>query len=279
MFLRLSRYRLKTEWLRLLLGLAFAVILFSWYGALNIVSDTFHSEKSFAPTYYDMSRERLAANLDMEIPEEAWADLTTAYRTILRYYRGFIYSRLVMSINDPVDMLVVNALGVLLLTGLFRKKRLGPPLAAGYSRRRLFLSLTGVYFACVVVVWCVSTAYLLNRYCIEFAPEEQEFFRVTQLTWFCAFLWHASVAYLFAMLLRSPLPAFAATAAVWLILGLSTADIPNVLPSCVIQNLAIPNWEPGPDLWPLLRTDIVAAGFFVLAVLIAWLAFRKRDQI
>ena len=278
MFLRLSRYRLKTEWLRLLLGLAFAVILFSWYGALNIVSDTFHSEKSFAPTYYDMSRERLAANLDMEIPEEAWADLTTAYRTILRYYRGFIYSRLVMSINDPVDMLVVNALGVLLLTGLFRKKRLGPPLAAGYSRRRLFLSLTGVYFACVVVVWCVSAAYLLNRYCIEFAPEEREFFRVTQLTWFCAFLWNATVAYLASMLLRRPLPAFLAGVAVYF-LCMSFVREPHILPAFIIgTGVTVKTWDPGVDLWPLLRTDIIAAAFFVIAVPAAWLSFRKRGM-
>ena len=124
-----------------------------------------------------------------------------------------------------------------------------------------------------------SAAWLLNRYRIAYAPEEQVFFRTTLLTWFCAFLWHASIAYLFAMLLRSPLPAFAATAAVWLILGFSTAYTPNVLPSCVVQNLETPNWEPGADLWPLLRTDIVAAGFFVLVILIAWLAFRKRDQI
>ncbi len=277
MSLRLSRYRLKTEWLRLLLGLMFAVILFSWYGAQNIVSDVFHSKQTFAPMYNEESREWMASRLSMEIPEEAWTDLSTAYRTVLRAYRGFLYSRLVMSINDPVDMLVVNALAVLLLTSLFQKKRLGPPLAAGYCRRRLFLSLTGVYFACVVVVWCISATYLLNRYCIEFAPEEREFFLVTQLTWFCTFLWNASIAYLASMLLRRPLPAFLAGVAVYF-LCLSVGK-PHILPGIIIGGgMTVKTWDPGVDLWPLLRTDIIAAAFFVVAVVVGWFSFRKRGM-
>ena len=225
---------------------------------------------------YEMGPERLSQRLGVDLPEEAFSDLTTAYHTVLRAYRGFLYSRLVMSANDPMDTLVVNALAVLLLTGLFQKKRLAPPLAAGFSRRRIFLSLTGVYFGSVILVWCISSAYLLNRYCIEFAPEELAFFRVTQLTWFCAFLWKASFAYLAAMLLRRPLPAFLAALAVYF-LFLSVKSEPNILPSWIIGGgMKVKSWDPGVELWPLIRTDIVAAGSFLVSILASWLAFRKR---
>ena len=275
MLFRLTRYRLRAEWLRILLGLTFAVILFSWYGAANIVAEVFHSEGTFAKVY-EMGPERLSHNLGVDLPEEALSDLTTAYRTVLRFYRGFIYSRLVMSANDPMDMLVANALAVLLLTGLFQKRRLGPPLAAGFGRRRLFLSLTGVYFGCVILVWNISAVYLLNRYCIEFSPEESEFFRVTQFTWFCSFLWKASVAYLAAMLLRRPLPAFLAALAVYF-LFMSVRSEPNILPTWIIgSGMEVKSWDPGVELWPLIRTDIVAAGSFLVSILASWLAFRKR---
>lgn len=276
MFFRLVLYRLKAGGLRLLLGLVFGVVLFSLCSAANII-DPARSLHAYS-THHQTITEQEARRKGMVNPDPAArSDVREGYRTYLRKNRSYVYACLVTMVNDLVP-LVANALAVILLTGIFRKKRLEPPLAAGYSRGRVFLSLTGGYFLCVLLVWVLSSVYLLDRYCVEFAPEEREFFLVTQLTWFCAFLWHASVAYLFAMLLRGPLTAFAATAAVWLILG-STVNTPNVLPSCVIENLAIPSWEPGPDLWPLLRTDLVAAGFFVLVILIAWLAFRKRDQI
>ncbi len=275
MFLRLTRYRLKTEWLRILLGLIFAVILFSWYCAGNVVANLYHSLGSFS-LVYDLGVDRLAAQVGVDAGEPALADMVTAYRFILHKDRGFVYSRLVMSVNDPIYILIANALAVLFLTGLFRNKRLGPPLAAGFSRGRLFFSLTAVYFCCVALVWVVSASYLLDRYFIAFSPEEQDFFRVTQLTWFCAFLWKGTAAYLAAMLLRRPLPAFLAALAVSFALLLANHSAPNILPSWIIGGgLTVKSWDPGADLWPLLRTDIVAAAFFVLSIIIGWFSFRK----
>ena len=43
MFLRCIRYRLRSDWLRLLLGLVFGVILLSWTGTINIISDELRS--------------------------------------------------------------------------------------------------------------------------------------------------------------------------------------------------------------------------------------------
>ena len=276
MSFRLTRYRLKTEWLRILLGLMFAVILFSWYGAGNVVANLYHSMSSFS-LVYEMGVERLAESIGVDADEPALAELDTAYRFILQESRGFVYSRLVISVNDPIYILLANALAVLFLTGLFQKKRLGPPLAAGLSRGRLFFSLTAVYFSCVVLVWVISANYLIKRYFIVFSPEEQDFFRVTQLTWFCAFLWKATVAYLAAMLLRRPLPAFLAALTLSFAFLLANHSTPNVLPSWIIGGgSTVKSWDPGADLWPMLRTDMVAAFFFVITIIIGWFSFRKR---
>lgn len=275
MFFRLTRYRLKTEWLRILLGLMFAVILFSWYSAGNVVANLYHSMSSFS-LVYEMGVERLAESIGVDADEPALAELDTAYRFILQESRGFVYSRLVMSVNDPIYILLTNAMAVLLLTGLFQKKRLGPPLAAGFSRGRVFFSLTVVYFFCVVLVWVISATYLINRYFIVFSPEEQDFFRVTQLTWFCAFLWKGTVAYLAAMLLRRPLSAFLVALAVSFILLCVNHTVPHVLPTWIIGGgMSVKSWDPGIDLWPMLRTDIVAAVFFVISIIIGWFSFRE----
>ena len=279
MFLGYTRYRLRSEWLRLLLGMVFAVILFSWFASINIIDDKLRSFDGYLANYQTVSRYEARSQGRAEPETAARSDLRPEYERFLRGNKGFLYAVLVRSVNDFVSF-VASGLAVLLLTGLFANRRLEAPLAAGYSRGRVFLSLTGVYFGCIVLVWVISSAYLLDRYCIEFAPEEREFFRTVQLTWFCAFLWHASIAYLAAMLLRRSLPAFGAAQVIWLILSITTRAEPNTLPSYVIDNSGdVKPLLPGIDLQPLLRTDLVAVSFFLLAVLVAWLAFRKREQI
>ena len=277
MFFRLTRYRLRAEWLRLLLGLVFAVILFTWSGTINIVSDSLRSFHGYI-TYYQGQANQEARKAGLHDPNPANnSDFREGYELLLKETKGYLYAVLVESVNDISPPLTAIPLAVLLITGLFQKKRLGSILAAGFSRGRSFLSITGVYFSCIVLVWAISAAYLMKRYRIEFAPEEQEFFRVTLLTWFCAFLWHASLSYLIAMLLRRPLPTFAAALALWFILGSITVRTPNMLPSYIIDNSEdVKPLLPGIDLWPLLRTDIVAAGSFVISILVSWLAFRKR---
>ena len=280
MFLRCIRYRLRSDWLRLLLGLVFAVILFSWTGTINIISDELRSFSGYVSHYQDVANhDARKAGLHDPAPANN-SDFREGYELLLRETKGYLFAVLVESVNDLSPPLTVIPLAALLITGLFQKKRLGQLLAAGVGRKQAFLSITGVYFGCVALVWAVSAVYLMKRYRIEFAPEEQVFYRVILLTWFCAFLWHASVSYLAAMLLRRPLPAFGAALALWFMFGSITVRTPNVLPSYIIDNSeSVKPLLPGIDLQPLLRTDLVAAGFFLLTVLIAWLAFRKRDQI
>ena len=277
MFFRLTRYRLRAEWLRILLGLVFAVILFSWSGSINIISAPVRSFSNYVSDYQTASR-NAARSAGMPDPKTAAnSDLRAGYEQLLRSNRGFIYAVLVMSVNDPIPTIIVNALAVLLLTGLFQKQQLGTSITAGYSRVRVFLSLTVGYYLSVVLVWAISSAYLLNRYMIEFAPEDQGFFLATRLTWFCAFLWHASIAYLLSMLLRRPLPAFLSAVVLWFILSRVMAQTPNILPAFIISDgYDIPDLLPGYDIGPLLRTDVISAGFFLLALIVGWFSFRKR---
>ena len=277
MFLRLIRFRFRTEWLRILLGLVFAVILFCWFGTANIVSDEARSFNGYV-TYYQVLADQEVRSKGLPNQEQAdKSDLREGYELLLRENRGYLYACLILSVNDWTPPLTVIPLAVLFLTGLFQKKRLGPPLAAGFSRRSVFASLTGAYFLCIILVWLFSSAYLLKRYCIAFTQEERVFYRVTRLTWFCAFLWHATIAYLTAMLLRKPLPAFAAAVVLWLLFGFTTRNAPNTLPSYIIDHsMAVKPLEPGVDLWPMLRTDIVAAVFFVISIIVSWFSFRKR---
>ena len=275
MLFRLTIYRLKTEWLRILLGLVFAVILFSWHGTANIPAERIHSFNSYVALYQRATQEE-AKNKGLPNPEPvAKSDLREGYEMHLRDSRGFIYSRLVMSVNDPMPILVVNALAVLLLTGLFAKKRLGTPIVAGFSRGRMFFSMTVVYYISIFLVWAISSVFLMNRYCVEFSKEEQDFFMVTQLTWFCAFLWKATIAYLAAMLMRRPLPSFLIALALSIILMYYPE--PNILPSWIIgSTMDVNSLDPGIDLQPMLRTDIIATVFFVISIIIGWFSFRKR---
>ena len=277
MFLRLIRFRFRTEWLRILLGLVFAVILFCWSGKINIISPQVRSFSNYV-SYYQTTSRNAAQSAGMPDPKpEANSDLRAGYEQLLRNNRGFIHSVLVMSVNGPIPTLIVNALAVLFLTGLFQKQQLSMSLAAGYSRVRIFLSLTAGYFLAVILVWAISSAYLLDRYMIEFPPEDRCFFLATRLTWFCAFLWHASIAYLLSMLLRRPLPAFLSALVLWFILSRIIAQAPNILPAFIISDgYDIPDLLPGYDIGPLLRTDVIAAGFFLLTLIIGWFSFRKR---
>ena len=275
MFFRLTRYRLKTEWLRFLLGIIFAVTLVFWYGTASIPAERLHSFNSYV-AYYQRMTQQEAHSKGLQEPEPpAKSDLRAGYEMLLQNSRGFIYSRLVMSVNDPVPILVTNALAVLLLTSLYAIKRLGAPIAAGCSRGCTFFSMTGGYFLSVLLVWVISSDIMLKRYCVEFSTDEQDFFKVIQLTWFCAFLWKSTIAYLAAMLLRRPLPAFFVAFIVSMILMYYPE--PNILPSWIIgSTMQVNSLDPGIDLQPMLRTDTVAIALFVLSIIVGWLSFRKR---
>ena len=270
--LRLTRVRLKAEWLSLILA-AILVILYVWFCGLNNRGLTLGSYAIFEHTYGSVSPSALAKSLDMEIPPEG-ATLQEIYETALQAKRGFLYSRILMSAED-MTFLVLDALAVLLLCTLFRKRRIGQWLSAGCGRGRAFLSLTLSYYVVALLMWLAASRFLLGRYHIAFAPEEGEFFRTTQLAWLCNILFNASLAYLSALLLGRTLPAFFAALGVWILLRAASPPL-SASPAVILGSGKILSWDPGMDLRSLIAGNWITLGFLILVFIAAWLSFRKR---
>ena len=272
MLLRLTRYRLRSEWARILLGLFFAGALYFWAGWINPMPVGRYG--NFVATYGELSPEMIAKSLMID-PSEASGDLREMHRQLLIRERGAFWHGVIMGTDYIAAWPVSCALSVLFLTGLFQKRRVGPWLSAGYGRGRSFLSLTLVYYGSVLLVWVVASRLLINAYRIAFSPEEQDFYRTTQLNWLCSFLFRASVLYMSSMLFRRPFPAAAAGLGVCLLLLLFRPVLP-FLPLRIAPNARA--WNPGADLTNAVSGNITAAGVFVLSIAVGWLSFRKRGM-
>ena len=280
MFFRLTRYRLKTEWQKIL-GVALCGLLLTWasvnnytYTSKKLCTNYTEFERYYGEDYLEWGRERLAMGFDME-PEELGETPGEAFEAIRRVRRGLFYVRLIQGSEGITAVLIFNALAALLLTGLFSRRRLGPLTAAGFSRGRLFLSLTLSFYAAVFLLWRVCSAYAIRLYGVVFAPEERDFYAFTQLSWFLSFLFLSSIAYLSAMLLRRPLYSFLAALGIWFLLRfLLGTDSP--VPVCFLgTGLTVKAWDPGADLSKLSLGNYISLGTFLLAVLLGWLRFRK----
>lgn len=275
--LRFTRYRLKTEWLRFLLGVAFSaafVILSGFFMTPRV-----GNYREFVDTYGGMSPERMAVSLGLDV-SELKPTLEENYQLLVRKYRGMLYFNLVDGTDFMAGIPVSIALSVLFLTGLFQKKRLEPPLAAGYGRFRIFLSLTLVYYAAVLLMWLLSAKALLTLYSVRWTPEEADFFRITLLGWLLVFLFRASVFYLTSFLLGRPLPAALAGIGTCLLLRWVKSAVP-ALPIRIVPPGPYPNgptWDPGADLSAVIEGNYIALGAFALSLIAAWFSFRKRDQ-
>ena len=275
MFLRLTRYRLRAEWLHILLGVFLAAVFFAYSGYLNVPKiGNFHQ---FVATYSRMSPELMARSLGLDI-SELKPSLEENYVLLLQKYRGLFYHHILEGTETIGALPVLTALSVLFLTGPLRKKRLGPVLAAGYSRKRVFLSLTLVYYASVVLIWFLSQLVLLHGFSIRFSPEEKHFSAITRLAWFCSFLFRASVFYLAAFLLGKPLASALAGIGACILFG-RLKTVLTVLPVNIVPKGPFPKgptWEPGADLSAVETGIGIVPGVLILSVLIAWLGFRKR---
>ena len=274
--LRLTRYRLKTEWLRFLLGLFFA-------SAFMVMAGFFMTPQAgnlaqFVAKYGDLSPEQMAVALDLDVSELKPA-LEENFQLVVRKYRGLLYYNMVDGTDFLAALPLSVALSVLFITGPIRKKRLGPPLAAGCGRFRLFLSLTLAYYAAVLLVWLIAGRILLALYSVRWSPEEAEFFRTTRLGWLLAFLFRAAILYLLSFLLVRPLPAALTGIGICLLLRWVKSAVPvipmNIVPPGPFSNG--PTWDPGADLSAVVTGNWIALGVCILSILIAWLAFRKRS--
>ena len=273
--LSITHARLRAEWLMAVIALAL-MVLYTWYCGVDIRSATsMYSYEQFEFTYHSMDPIRVAEIYELDVASlPARADLMDVYNAVLLAYRGFIYARILNSAGF-FTFLALGGMAAVMVSMVFHKKRIGQFLSAGYSRLQVFLSITLAYFAFAVLLWGVASFCQLTRYHISFAPEERGFFRTTQLAWLCNILCNAALAYLFAMLLRRPVIAFAAALGVRFVLlfSLDSYYSPLVL---IKTKEAMQSLEPGLDLHPLILGNWITLGFLAAVLIVSWLSFRKR---
>ncbi len=261
MVFRLTRARLRAEWLLLLFALVLLIAYISFCSAdIRGYTDLFSysqfdfsckknmnvfSESGFADVEVDPIQIAQRYGVDpRDLPENA--DLYDVYEAAIRANRDDLYDR-IFGAGLLGAFPILDGLAMLLLCPLFRKRRTGQYLSAGYSRRQVFASLTITYFAFPVLMWGLSSLIWLSRFHIPFGA-----FWENQLAWLCFNLCCAALAYLAAMFVPAPASAFFASLGVWLFLLLCAKFISK---------------------WIL----IAAVPVLIAAVLILpWRYFRKR---
>jgi len=261
MVLRLTCARLKAEWLLLLFALVLLIAYVSLCSAgirnyTNLYSynqfDYYHnknlnsySESGFQTVQADPVTVAMSYGIDpRDLPEKA--DLHDVYELAILAGRDMLYDN-IFTAGMLGAFPILDGLAMLLLCPLFRKRRLGQYLSAGYSRRQVFASFTLTYFAFPVLMWGLASLLWLSRYHIPFGA-----FWVNQLAWLVFNLLSAALAYLAALVLRRPAAAFFASLGV-LVLAVLLARF-------------------------VFKWIIVAAGLGILAavLIVPWRSFRKR---
>ena len=277
MFLRLTWYRLKTEWFRILLSLVFATVLLIWSGWVNPPRS---GRYQFFVQQYSAYKPETAANaLDMDVSE--LTDMRKAYQVFMQRNRDVFYTNVISGTEIYAGWPITYALAITLVCGLFTKRRVSRWLSSGCSRGRAFLSMTLVFYLSVLLVWFISSRVLLSLFQIRFPAEERDAYYTIQTAWLFAFLFRASIAYQAVFLLRRPLPAALVSLGACILLRVMKAHIPGI-PLCVIP-LETPG---GPNEWfsafcenlqPLITGNMIAAAFLCLALTVSWLAFRRTE--
>ncbi len=281
MFFRVARYYLRSEWIRVAAAV-FALFLY----ALLMVNDS-----RIAPMTYDAfvtqycSTNKFSYSSDYllddlakryRIPrEELGESFADAYPVFyVRHFHEFVgYTCGFTAYFAPV---LAGAAAMLYLCILFRKRRLGPLLAAGCRRGAIYLFLTILYFALFLLVWAVAVPFLLSRYRILPLTEEQEAcLKLIKPSVLLSLLFGAAAGHFFAFLLRRPFPAFAAALALWfLVFGLSGQRFP--VPVAWITSLL--EWNAETPTGPLIAQGCVTAAAVLAAVIGGWFRFRRIEQ-
>lgn len=281
MFFRVARYYLRSEWIRVAAAV-FALFLY----ALLMVNDS-----RIAPMTYDAfvtqycSTNKFSYSSDYllddlakryRIPrEELGESFADAYPVFyVRHFHEFVgYTCGFTAYFAPV---LAGAAAMLYLCILFRKRRLGPLLAAGCRRGAIYLFLTILYFALFLLVWAVAVPFLLSRYRILPLTEEQEAcLKLIKPSVLLSLLFGAAAGHFFAFLLHRPFPAFAAALALWfLVFGLSGQRFP--VPVAWITSLL--EWNAETPTGPLIAQGCVTAAAVLAAVIGGWFCFRRIEQ-
>ena len=258
---RLTCARLKAEWLLFIFALVLLMAYISSCSAdIRGYTDLYSysqfdfsckknmnvfSESGFADVEVDPILVAQRYGVDpRDLPEKA--DLYDVYEAAIRANRDDLYDR-IFGAGLLGAFPILDGIAMLLLCPLFRKRRIGQYLSAGYSRRQIFFAVTLTYFAFPVLMWGLSSLIWLSRFHIPFGAVWEY-----QLAWLGFTLLCAALAYLAALFLPTPASAFFASLGVWLFLLLCAKYVSK---------------------WIL-----IGAGLVILAavLILPWRHFRKR---
>ena len=272
MIFRLARFRLQAEWTRILLGLVLVSLILIFNGWFNAPPGGKYAYFNMVQDYQNNFTGQ--EPLNTERGEDTWE----SFQILLRENRAAFYTAIVDG-TENLAWIGTALLGVLLLTGLFARRRLGPLLSAGVSRGRIFLSLTLVYYGTVILAWFLSSRVLMGLFQVSFSPEEQDIRMTLQQAWLFAILVRAALVYMASFLLARPLPAALAGMGGCFMLSILKSYIPAIPVGIMSYGMG------GPDAWfTALCQDLssmetgnrVALAILVLSLAVGWLGFRKR---
>ena len=280
-FFRIAKYYMRMEWIKVTAAvfaiLLYAVLMVNDSRAAPMTYDAFVTQYCSTNKYSYSSGYMLDYLADhYKIPrEELGESFADAYPVFYaRHFDRFVgYTCGFTAYFAPV---IAGAAAMLFLCAIFRKRRLGPLLAAGCRRGAVYLFLTILYFAFFLILWLVTVPFLLSRYrFIPLTNEQVACLKLIKISVLLSLLFGAAAGHFFAFLLRRPFPAFAAVIALWfLILGLSGQRFP--VPVGWITSLL--EWKANTPAGQLVAQGCITAVTVAAAVVGGWFCFRRREQ-
>ncbi len=281
MFFRTAKTYLRMEWIKIAAAV-FCILLYS----LLMVNDTRTvpmTYESFVTQYCSTNKFSYSSDYMLDylaekhkIPrEELGESFADAYPVFYaRHFNRFIGNTCGFTLYFAP--LAAGVLAAFFLCIIFRKRRLGPLLAAGCRRGAIYLFLTLLYFAFFLFLWLIAVPFNLSRYRIlPLSHEQTACLRLIRPSVLLSLLFAAAVGHFFVFLLRRPFPVIAATLSLWfLVFGLSGQKAP--VPVAFITSLL--EWRADTDAGPLLAQGIVTAAVILADVIAGWFRFRRVEQ-
>ncbi len=275
MFIRAARWYLRTEWVRI----AAAVLAAAVYAVItvNSLSSVPMSYQAFLSQYdsYTFSEQYVMEVLseDLRIPrEELGNSFEEAYPAVnAHHFDSFLRQN-----SERLTFFAVfsGVMAAFFLCILFRKRRLGPLLAAGIPRGTVYLFAGVLYIALFLLVWVIAVPLCLTRYHIPLTGEQQLCLRRLQAVLLLGLLFGAAVTFYFAFLLRRAVLAFPVSAG--LLLLLYAAGLPVPVPGEYLNALLA--WDPSPGTGPLVLQGCITAAAAAAAAAGGWFCFRRFEQ-
>ena len=273
MFFRAAKAYLRMEWIRAAAAV-FAILLYVVLMVNNTRTMPMTYETFMAQYGRHLTVEKLAKWV--QIPqEELGGSFAEAYPVIReQHFQRFVRNTCGLVLYfAPV---VAGVLAALFPCAIFRKRRLGPLLAAGCGRGAVYLFLTVLYFAFFLLLWFAAVPLALSCYrIVPLTAGQQACLRLIRPSVLFSLLFAAAAGHFFAFLLRRPFPAALAAVALWfLVFFLSGQRVP-VHTAFV---LSLTEWNAAASPGPLVLQGCVTAAAVAAAVVGGWFCFRRTEQ-